>query len=663
MTLLSPWSALIAAAIAIPLLVLLYFLKLRRQRLTIASTLLWQKSFEDLQVNAPFQRPRWSLLLLLQLLALLAMLLALAEPVIRGEGEISARSILLIDRSASMNTVIRSAEEDESERAYTRLDAAKDSARDFINQLGRAGEPVRMMIIAFGRTANVISGFESDRRTLLEAIDSIAPTDEQADLDAALQLAGAFSAGRDEDRAEQPPAVILLSDGGVSPPEDGSAYSLRGARFEFIQPERPQSEQASQPENVGITAMGIRRDVDDPLRAVLFARLISTAARPIALNISLEIDGQHAALIRTTIPPATAEAPGEGAITHELELSSSVVLNIRHDHQDALAADDTAAIVIPAPAQPRIALVHPSGSAPDQFLHDMLLAAEPQRVDVMTDEAYYALDAQQVDSGARFDMIVFDRVSTSRLPGIPSLTIGGVPAPLRASAAAEPEDERGKPIMTWDRQHPVMRNVALDTIAYAGFQGYELSIGATGLAFGPDGPIIATLHTRGARHVAVGFEFVKSNWPVHVSSAVFLQNVFDYFALGAAGHGGMSFQPGEPITVRSAINVDQIAIDGPVQARVQVEPGAPVTLPAFRRCGLYQLTGALPPHEQIAVSMLTDVESDIRPRASLEVNAEDVAAQQVQSLGRRALWPWLAALAFTLLVLEWLAYCRRVRGV
>src|SRR5688572_5629676 len=50
-TLLSPWSALTAAAIAIPLLVLLYFLKLRRQRLTIASTLLSQKSFEDLQVN------------------------------------------------------------------------------------------------------------------------------------------------------------------------------------------------------------------------------------------------------------------------------------------------------------------------------------------------------------------------------------------------------------------------------------------------------------------------------------------------------------------------------------------------------------------------------------------------------------------------------------
>ena len=49
MSFLSLWSALVATAIAVPLLLLLYVLRLRRRRLRMPSTLLWEKSFEDLQ--------------------------------------------------------------------------------------------------------------------------------------------------------------------------------------------------------------------------------------------------------------------------------------------------------------------------------------------------------------------------------------------------------------------------------------------------------------------------------------------------------------------------------------------------------------------------------------------------------------------------------------
>src|SRR5438876_11233318 len=99
---LNPGPAAIAAAIAIPSLLILYFLKLRRREVTVPSTLLWKKAIQDLQVNAPFQKLRRNLLLLLQLLLLLLLLLALSRPVTHFTPGAGTTTVILIDRSASM---------------------------------------------------------------------------------------------------------------------------------------------------------------------------------------------------------------------------------------------------------------------------------------------------------------------------------------------------------------------------------------------------------------------------------------------------------------------------------------------------------------------------------------------------------------------------------
>src|SRR3954466_13081840 len=99
---LSPLTGIIAAAIAVPLLLVLYFLKLRRREMAVSSTLLWRKAIQDLQVNAPFQKLRRNLLLLLQLLLLLLLVLALSRPVANYTPGAGESTVIIIDRSASM---------------------------------------------------------------------------------------------------------------------------------------------------------------------------------------------------------------------------------------------------------------------------------------------------------------------------------------------------------------------------------------------------------------------------------------------------------------------------------------------------------------------------------------------------------------------------------
>src|SRR5213595_3684695 len=104
-TFLNAWTAAAAAAVVVPALLVLYFLKLKRRELVVSSTLLWKKAIQDLQVNAPFQKLRRNLLLLLQLLLLLMLCLALSRPVSNYTPGAGKTSIILVDRSASMSAL------------------------------------------------------------------------------------------------------------------------------------------------------------------------------------------------------------------------------------------------------------------------------------------------------------------------------------------------------------------------------------------------------------------------------------------------------------------------------------------------------------------------------------------------------------------------------
>src|ERR671938_293109 len=98
----------------VPAVVAMYLLKLRRDEAVVPSTLLWNRLVADVEANAPWQRLRRSLLLLLQLL-----------PVV----------------------------------APNRLAAAKQAALDALRDLPAGG---KVSVVSAGRTARVVAAGSTD---------------------------------------------------------------------------------------------------------------------------------------------------------------------------------------------------------------------------------------------------------------------------------------------------------------------------------------------------------------------------------------------------------------------------------------------------------------------------------------------------------------------
>src|SRR5579862_8657747 len=105
-------------------IILMYILKLRRKDVIVSSTYLWRQVIRDVQANAPFQKLRKNLLLLLQLIIAALVILALARPLWHSYGVGGRNIVLIVDTSASMRA---------TDVAPTRLDAAKQQAYELVN--------------------------------------------------------------------------------------------------------------------------------------------------------------------------------------------------------------------------------------------------------------------------------------------------------------------------------------------------------------------------------------------------------------------------------------------------------------------------------------------------------------------------------------------------
>jgi hypothetical protein len=613
-------------------LILLYVLRMRRERRTVSSTWLWQAAQRDLLAKQPFRRLVPEVSLLLEALALAALALAFAGPNTRG-GQIDSDHVaIVIDGSASMGS--------RTEAGPTRIERAREAANAVVQRLGPSADA---LIIEAAREARVVSPLERDKRRLASAIARVSAQEVEGDMARAVALAS--------DHLRRRPGssrIIVVTDGALAGPDPFATAALP---LEVIRVARGA-------DNAGIVRVDVGRAkaASGKEQIQAFGLIQNFGAAPRSLFVTLRQRNTESPLASRRLDLAPGEqapvvlgfdaAPGDDGIGLVLELSPS----------DALAADDRAFIRAP-PGERLPAVLAPKTASP--WLK-RALSSDPKLE--LFGASLEDLGRVEIPADA---FIVVDGACPSHLPGADFLIVNP-PVGTCLGAKVEPA-LRDPQITSWEEGDPRLRFLSFTGVSVSQSKRLVPDGSRASLVRAREGTLIADVSAAGRSGTLLGFDVGESNWPLKASFVLFVRNLAELARAHRAGAAMGPSRTGEPLPLRVPFTVSEVEVEGPDEQRTTLPAHEGlVVIPGPSRAGFYFASwkGTRPGSSLLAINLTSATEGDLaeRPlalpgkRAVRERAAHDVADAVTD-------WSWvLAALALVLIAADitWLTRTPRM---
>ncbi len=618
------------SALSIPIF-LLYMLRLRRTDMQISSTFLWQQLVRDREANAPWQKLRPNLLMLLQLLILLALVLALARPFREVKTITTGRTILLIDASASMKAT-------DGDDNNTRFELAQQEALDAVDTLGSDDT---MTIIRVAEVPEVLAAETRDRSVLRDAIRNTEPGDGVADWTAAIALASAGARGVDTLR------VVVMSDGGVPTnlPEVPGAVS-------YVKVGESSS-------NVAITALSTRTLPNSPPQ--IFAQISNFSNQDAEVVLELRLEGLlYNSQFYDVEANSTRNVIIENIEEDFRELTAVLSMRSNSNVVDYLEIDNTA-YAINGSTRTGDVLVMTEGNV---FLEAIFSSSPGVELTVEN-------PARGIPSGD-FDLIVLDGwIPNDTLPTTDLLIINPPESTNAFEVTGESEETDINPltggIVSDDER---TRFVDFSNVHIRVFRTLDrIEDWATILIETEAGePLILAGQFEGQQIAIMTFALQDSDLRVQLPFPILVNGLMRWY------------QPQRPITfdnlrsgdtlaIRPTIDADEVKIELPNGDDVSFEIDDEVREVIFadtQLLGFYRIQilndGDVVQEDAFAVNLFNIGESDIEPVDDIVIQTNDgqlsVSSNSREEIGRRELWTILVAIGLLILGLEWWYYHR-----
>jgi hypothetical protein len=611
----------------LPVIIAMYLLKLRRQERQVSSIYLWRHVVRDLEANAPWQRLRFNLLMLLQLAFLTALILALARPFTKQPGFVGGAAILIIDNSASMGA---------NDELPSRLKAAKLHAHQLLDGLPAE---TQFTLIAAGERPDLLLSSSLDRVAAHQSIDSIQLNPTSSDLGSALQLASAITSRQPDSR------ITVLSDGGANLPKQ----TALNAQLEYIPLGKSAQNQALGLLNLSPAPGG------ESLTA--FAQVINYGTESVKRRLAVYTDGDLFNAYDLELAPGGEQSVIAQGISPEIETIEARLLPDEFG-TDYLASDDYAIAVNRTGEPIQITLISPGNRFLETALN-LMPSVETQTIppgsDLPNTNDLVILDAgvQLTDTNTSRNLLFIAPTQSTDF-----FTVTGTitnPTPIAV-----------------DVNDPLLSYVTLDGVSILDTLQIVTPLWAQPVivAYDPtsqpqdSSPLLYKGQINGQRVGVLAFDLRRSDLPLQIAFPILLSNLVDWFTPGSGVNIPTQLSPGQVLTLNTPMDAPHTAavIQRPDGNRSRIEPtDGRIIFNDTKQLGLYQIMWEDNPEEILAfsVNLYSPQESAIQPRPSLEISSViSNTAEQEQTTGRREWWRWAALAALCLLVIEYLIYKR-----
>jgi hypothetical protein len=621
-------------AVFVPLagaLVALYFYDRSRRRLVVSTLRFWPRrpAPPKTRRHKKLQQP---LSLLLQIVAMLLLLLAVADLRFGSFGGPRRHHVLILETSAWMNAAAAGGN-------GALLDAARLGAEAYLRAIP-ANEPV--MLIRADGLPSPATPFTTDREVLLGAIRESQAGFTAANVGGALELArsalelataaGGAGQGLLERMAAGTVGEVTLV---------GTARVLRREAVQIRTSGIPALrliEVAQGMADAGIRQFTAQRGVEAPDRWRVVAQLANHSSEPKTLRLDVRFN--DAALGYRSVRVA---AESEQAVEFTVRTQSRGVLQAVLGPDDVFDADNTARIELPA-YQPRPVEVYSERAARWRPLTASILSVEP---------SFHGPAESGSPAGDRV-VRIFDRF-VPREPGSGAAVFVDPPrenAPI--AAARQVSNVR---ITRWGSPHPLADGLSDADFVLPRATIFEVGAGDVVVAECAAGPVIVLREQGGNRSVFVGFDLLDAKLQGRLSTPLLFANIVRWFAPEVfRGEAVQASAPGlieweMPRTVREqevqVVSSEQERIPWRLlENRLRFFAGGP---------GVVTIRT---PEQESRLSLTLPEVGDARwepPEGTLRGVPPPARAALLAGV---ALWPWLALLALAILAVDWRYYGR-----
>ena len=700
--------ALMLAALALPIIAL-YILKVRLRRIPVSTNLFWKQVYDEKPPRSLWQNLRHLLSLLAQLLLLMLLVFAIADPYFSWQALQARRLVIVLDTSASMRA---------TDIAPSRFDAARKASHEVLDGL-RARDQVA--IVSAGSRPEVVLGMAGHVPTLRRAIDSIQLTDAGSSLEAAVELAKQLIG--DDPHGQ----VLVFTDGCAQRPDPAAAVTSKAppasstlepetkeSTENIASTEKPDEDRAavdrdasanavdvqyrifsSPANNVGITQFQARRSLIDPIGYEILVKVHNASNQSVKGRLELELDGIPIDVIPLALEP---EAKWSHVIEKtsleggQLKASLTQLANrsaepadrddrpseaIQDPELNGLPTDDAAWAIVPARVVQDVLIVSPG----NLFLQKVFEANPLVNVTVRT---------ELPEQWPADTIVVCHRLVPETLPPGHLLVVD----PETSCDLWEVGELIETPLVTQqDEDSPLMTHVRMDNVLMPEARHMNFKTPPKSLAETVTGEsVYASIDRPRGDCLVLSVNLERSDLAFRTAFPILITNALNWFA-GQPGELEPSIAAGHMARLRTgdetASSVDPVSTvtsDAarispgtamPENQRILVSPSDHASLllshqvGPLNEIGIWSVierdtttnvaTTSVPPEgellQRVAVNLANANESDLRPWQELSSNEQSSIVSG--SWFTRPIWFYLIVTACLLSTLEWFLYQRR----